>query len=122
MLGGIGNAGEIVFQIIRVMGYVLRRVSDAGETVGVIIGVRRDFAVLVGHRRAASAPVVSKADRGRVGIGNTGKAVSKVVSESCTVLLGVDHGGAVAAQIVFVGGNVRLGVRDSMDQPGRVVS
>jgi hypothetical protein len=39
VLGGFGNAGEIVFQIVGVMRYVQRRVGHAGETVGVIIRI-----------------------------------------------------------------------------------
>jgi hypothetical protein len=46
-------AGEIIFQIVSVCGDVQLRIVDAGETVGVVISVGRDFAVLVGHRRPA---------------------------------------------------------------------
>ena len=98
--------GEVVFQIVGVMGDVLRGVGDAGETVGVVIGIGRDFSVLVRHRDAAAARVIGKADRGRVRIGDAGEAVAQIVSERGAVLLRVHDGSAVAAEIIFVGGDI----------------
>jgi hypothetical protein len=54
VLSGIGNAGEIVFQIVSVCGDVLRRLGHTGETVG--------------HRSAAAARVTGEADEGVVSI------------------------------------------------------
>jgi hypothetical protein len=39
VLGGIGDAGEIIFQIVGARGDVQRRVGNADETIGAVIRI-----------------------------------------------------------------------------------
>jgi hypothetical protein len=75
---GVGDADEVVFGVVVVLGDVRGRVGDGEEVVGVVpsaslragSGVGGGFVVLVGGGDAASAIVLGEAGGGAVGIGD----------------------------------------------------
>lgn len=107
-----GNSG--------VVGDVARRVGDAGQPVGVVIGVCGGLVVLIRHRGAPPARIVGELRRGGVGIGDLGKPAHRVVGKRGLVVQGIGDRRAVAPRIVRVGGHVVLRIRDGAISPAVV--
>jgi hypothetical protein len=90
-----------------------RRVGDAGQAVGIVVGVGGRLAVLVRGGNSTAAIVISECCcGGAAGIRDRGQPISRVVGEGGDIVQGVGDAGAVAVGVVLVGGDMLLRVSD----------
>lgn len=68
MAVGVGDRHQVVLAVVGVLGRVAGRIGHCGQPVGIVVGVGRDLAVLVGDRGATPAVVVAEADGTAIGV------------------------------------------------------
>jgi hypothetical protein len=55
----VGDAGQVAFRVVAVLGQIAGRIGDGDQAVGIVVSVVGGLVVLVGGRNAPSAGVVS---------------------------------------------------------------